>query len=338
MERRARGRTPRGGLGSELSAEQLENVMRPIYVVLGTHRSGSSLCAHVMQALGFDMSDDPRVDSHNEKGYWEHFDIQVQQDRLLDALGRKFYSVAHGLPLPPEWWKRPVVEPIKQNLKSYLTGRIASPGRLAFKDPRTVRLLPMWFEIFHELSLTPNFIMCLRRPMQVARSLQVRDRTELALGEYLWMLHMVDYFRYTDGHSRCIIEYDDWFEPGMPNLTKLTAFLRLSCPDIGSDADVASLATDIVDPRLRHNDDSSLETTTPYIQNFYELTKRLEHEPHLAEAIADAVVEFERFQASMRPFEPAIERIAELENRFAEMPTTINHAHDVMLKAQASFQ
>jgi hypothetical protein len=274
--------------------------------VLGTHRSGSSLCAHLMQALGFDMSDQARPDPHNEKGYWEHLDIMIQQDHLLNALGRNFYTAAHALPLPPEWWKRPVVKPIKRTLKSYLTSRMASSRRLAFKDPRTVRFLPMWFEIFRELSLTPKFIMCLRNPMQVARSLHARDGFDIGLGEYLWMLHAVDFFRYTTGQSRCIIEYDDWFSPGMPNLKKLADFLEISLCDIGGAADIAALAANIVDPALRHDDDRSLEQSTPYIQTFYNLTKHLENEPHFAAAIEDAVVEFERFQASMRPFEPMI--------------------------------
>src|SRR5665213_1865196 len=289
-----------------LPAEQPQLVKRPIYVVLGTHRSGSSLCAHLMQTLGFDMSDKARPDPHNEKGYWEHLDIQIQQDHLLDALGRNFYSAAHALPLPSDWWTQPVVEPIRRTLKSFLASRMSSPRRLAFKDPRTVRFLPMWFEIFRELSLTPIFIMCQRSPMQVARSLHARDGFDLALGEYLWMLYAVDFFRYTAGQSRCIIEYDDWFSPGMPNLKKLIDFLDPLHSDIGTGADIASLAADIVDPRLRHDDDRSWETPAPYIQSFYELTKRLENEPQVAAAIEDAVVEFERVQAAMRPFEPMI--------------------------------
>jgi len=269
------------------------------------------------------MSDDARVDSHNAKGYWEHYDIQIQQDHILASLGRKFYTATHALPLPSEWWKLPEIEPIKQNLRAFLLSRMTSAKPLAFKDPRTVRLLPMWFDIFRALSLTPKFIMCLRKPMQVARSLQVRDGTPMALGEYLWMLHAVDFFRYTDGRSRCVIEYEDWFEPGMPSLKKLADFLDPSRANIGADAGIAALAADIVDSGLRHDSDQPLERPTPYIQEFYELTKRLENEPQVAKPIAEAIVEFERFQASMRPFEPVIARSVELENELAKRSLAI---------------
>ena len=277
---------------------------RPIYVVLGTHRSGSSLCAHLMQALGFNMSDQAHPDPHNLKGQWEHVEIMFQQDQLLDAFGRNFYTAAHALPLPTEWWKLPIVKPIKRKLTSYLTGLMVSPKRLGFKDPRTVRFLPMWFEIFRELSLAPKFIMCLRDPTQVARSLQARDGFDLALGEYRWMLYAVDFFRYTSGLSRCIIEYDDWFVKGMPNLRKLTKFLKHS--DMGADADISSIAAEIVDPALRHGGSVTLRAHNAYVQSFYNLMKRFEDEPHLAGAIADAVTQFGLVQEFVRPFEPII--------------------------------
>jgi len=289
---------------ASLKAKHPNLAERPIYVVLGTHRSGSSLCANLMQAFGFNMSDQANPDPHNVKGYWEHFDIVLQQDQLLDAFGRNVYTAAHELPLPFEWWKLPVVKPIKRKLTSYLTGLMVSPKRLGFKDPRTVRFLPMWFEIFRELSLAPRFIMCLRDPTQVARSLQARDGFDLALGEYRWMLYAVDFFRYTNGLPRCIIEYNDWFVEGMPNLRKLTKFLDLS--DMGADAAISSMAAEIVDPALRHGGSGPLRAHNAYIQRFYNLTKRFENEPHLAGAIADVVIQFGLVQEFVRPFEPII--------------------------------
>ena len=41
---------------------------RPIVLVLGMHRSGTSLCSHILSALGVDMSDDIDVNPSNAKG------------------------------------------------------------------------------------------------------------------------------------------------------------------------------------------------------------------------------------------------------------------------------
>ena len=69
-------------------------------------------------------------------------------------------------------------------------------GYFGFKDPRTVRLMPVWHQIFNELKLAPKFVLCLRNPAQVARSLHARDGLDPANGEYRWLVHMIDFYRY----------------------------------------------------------------------------------------------------------------------------------------------
>ena len=50
---------------------------RPIILVLGMHRSGTSLCSHLLSALGVDMSDkipgpgNPAPTPDNPRGHWE---------------------------------------------------------------------------------------------------------------------------------------------------------------------------------------------------------------------------------------------------------------------------
>ena len=48
---------------------------RRIVVVLGMHRSGTSLCAHVLSAMGIDMADELRAIPANAKGHWERWEI-----------------------------------------------------------------------------------------------------------------------------------------------------------------------------------------------------------------------------------------------------------------------
>ena len=62
---------------------------RPIVMVLGMHRSGTSLCSHVLSALGLDMADrlthpslsEPAPD--NLKGHWERWEIVQLHERIL---------------------------------------------------------------------------------------------------------------------------------------------------------------------------------------------------------------------------------------------------------------
>ena len=98
-----------------------------------------------------------------------------------------------------------------------------------FKDPRTVRLMPMsGIRFINELKLTPKVVLCLRNPMQVARSLYARDGLDPANGEYRWLVGMIDFFRYTSNLDFCVVEYEEWFDDPAANIEKLRNFLDLS--------------------------------------------------------------------------------------------------------------
>jgi len=60
---------------------------KPIVFVLGMHRSGASLCSHILSALGVEMADDiePKV---GDAGHWERWEIAEFHDRILGLFDR----------------------------------------------------------------------------------------------------------------------------------------------------------------------------------------------------------------------------------------------------------
>jgi hypothetical protein len=82
---------------------------------------------------------------------------------------------------------------VRREITAFLE-RSMGNGYFGFKDPRTVRLMPMWHQIVNELKLAPKIVFCLRNPAQVARSLNVRDGFSLDTGEYRWFSYTVDFF------------------------------------------------------------------------------------------------------------------------------------------------
>src|SRR5207253_7561406 len=74
---------------------------RPIVMVLGMHRSGTSLCSHVLSALGLDMADNiaapgrDKVTNDNPLGHWERWEIVEFHDRILRFFNRGFYGPGH---------------------------------------------------------------------------------------------------------------------------------------------------------------------------------------------------------------------------------------------------
>jgi hypothetical protein len=261
---------------------------RSIFVVVGMHRSGTSLCSHALMSLGVDMADDVGSYSGNPYGHFERWDIVAHQDEILGLFDRAYYSRFHDFPLPPEWWTDPRVEPIKERLKASLAAVMTRSSVFGFKDPRTARLLPVWNQIFAELALRPRFVVCLRDPAHVAASLRARDGLDPAIGELRALNYMVDALRHTRGAERCFVRYDDWMSDLMFNATKLLNFVGPAAAIEAANLEPAIKA--IVRPEENHAVGIETEAREPLVHEFFSLVSRFA-ETEGADAALDAEIE-----------------------------------------------
>ena len=288
---------------------------RPIVLVLGMHRSGTSLCSHVLSALGVDMADNAAgpgaraLSPDNAKGHWERWEIVDFHDRILGFFNRGYYTPFHDFGLPVAWWADPRVAQIRREIVSFLDNRMG-PEPFGFKDPRTVRLMPIWHQITKELKLAPKIIYCLRNPAQVARSLHTRDGIRLDLAEYRWLSYNIDFFRYIRGDDLCTIEYETWFDDHRTNLKKLREFLRL--PDDQPQFDIDMAVSEIADNELRHDDVRLGEARQPLVRSVYSLARRADHDPAARDRIQDIAVQFLGFQQVQRAFQREFEQVSAL--------------------------
>jgi hypothetical protein len=82
-------------------------------LVLGMHRSGTSLCSHVLSALGVDMTDkvagpgSQTLSSDNARGHWERWEIVDFHDQIFGLFNQGYYSPLHDFGLPVAWWADP---------------------------------------------------------------------------------------------------------------------------------------------------------------------------------------------------------------------------------------
>src|SRR5271165_1698648 len=235
------GPLARGPIAAIAGASQ----RRPIVLVLGVHRSGTSLCAHILSALGVDMADDIGVNFGNARGHWERWEIVEFHDRILGLFNRAYSGAFHDFPLPAAWWADPRVVQIRREITAFLAKRMGD-GCFGFKDPRTARLMPLWQQIFADLKLAPKLVLCLRNPVDVAHSLKARDGLDLEVGACRWVNHIVDFFRYAAAYDYCTIEYEKWFRDRAANVRKLRNFLDLQWQQ--SEADLDLTLSGVIDP------------------------------------------------------------------------------------------
>jgi hypothetical protein len=258
--------------------------------------------------MGVDMADEIRPHESNAKGHWERWEIVAFHDRVLGLFNRGYSSPFHDFPLPAAWWADPRVHLIKSEIVAFLKTRMGE-AVFGFKDPRTVRLMPLWHRIFGELKLAPRIVLCLRNPAQVARSLKVRDGVDTDIAEYRWLVHMTDFFRYSSHFEVCTIEYEKWFSDPLVNFERLRTFLEMDWQQ--SEADLDLVLSGIIDPTLKHDSSDYEDAGHPLVRSLYRIAK--DGDAGRADRSRIGIVsQFVSFQRLQEPFQRAFERAAEI--------------------------
>ncbi len=139
-------------------------------IVIGMHRSGTSLTAGLLAAMGVDMGAHlVPADRQNPRGYFEDIDIVRLHQR---AFRSRLSHVAAG---HPDWGWTPQENVRAEDLTTWrpearlLVERRAAAGRLwGFKDPRTTVVADFWDSLIPEAA----YVCVYRDPSMVASSMQ----------------------------------------------------------------------------------------------------------------------------------------------------------------------
>lgn len=231
-----------------------------VVVILGMDRSGTSLCCNILHALGMRMSSHLLPgDPFNENGYFEDPEIYQTHENVLAALNRSWDTLEAIHPLPVRWWHFPAMYPFREALVDIVRRRSdEGPGIWGFKDPRTGALLPLWNEVFRICGLEPVFVLCVRHPAAVARSLAERNGFSLFFSELLWFEKTLAGCLAIQDASHCLIHYEEWFEDPLPQTRRLCKIAGLA-PE-GGPAALKARVSAIVNSGLRHQDSGEIHS------------------------------------------------------------------------------
>jgi hypothetical protein len=176
-------------------------------IITGMHRSGTSLMASLIQALGIHIGSRLyEADQFNIKGYFEDVDFLEFQRQMLQAC---YPAGESGW---PDWgWSesetlyREQFQNYQRSAQNLIESR-ASFSIWGWKDPRTSLLLDFW----HQLLSDPSYILVYRFPWDVADSiLRLKAGIFSAYPDYplkIWAYynrHLLDFYRRYPQH--CIL-------------------------------------------------------------------------------------------------------------------------------------
>lgn len=238
----------------------------PCVIVLGMHRSGTSLLAGSLEAAGLHLGEVNQAAPFNKKGNKENQPIRDFHDDLLARNGAA--------------WNRPPKRQIRwQRLDEERALRLVEPHLRSghpwgFKDPRTLWMVEGWIRLLS----APRIIGVFRHPALVARSLAARTG-DLAIGAEaalrLWCAYNSELLRLHRKHQFPLLHFssDGAFERDF--VTPLTSFAR----SIGLDGCVEGF----FDPALVHQAERSPAATWRAQWLFRRLTARSRKAARLAE-------------------------------------------------------
>jgi hypothetical protein len=212
-------------------------------VVLGMHRSGTSLVAELVYRWGAFGRVDECLPSNkwNARGYWELAALVDLNTRLLGEVGASWS-------FPPGEKHDPHLAALAQR-SSYREEALAllasmqskGAGGWFWKDPRLSLLLPFWKQLWGDV----RYVICVRDPLEIYLSLHVRDNLSFSVATLLWNRYMQSILRWTRGTRRQVVSYTAILRNPAQECTRLAQFL-------GDNVSAVDEMQKSVDTELRH--------------------------------------------------------------------------------------
>ncbi len=232
-------------------ARRGQTVARPgvAVVVLGMHRSGTSAMARMLSLLGCDL---PKTimgaNSTNQAGHWESQAIARLNDGILTSAGSSWDD---WLEFNPEWMRSLKAEEFHDKAKAVLEEQFGSSRLFVLKDPRICRLPAFWFDVIRDKGLKPVAVIPLRNPLEVAASLQKRNGFDPALGQLLWLRHVLDAEYGSRGVPRYFTDFDRLMSNWAAVAMDAASALGISWPRLSNRA--REEIDGFLDERYRHH-------------------------------------------------------------------------------------
>jgi glycosyltransferase involved in cell wall biosynthesis len=220
---------------------------KKLIVVLGMHRSGTSTITRALMTMGVELGDRlmPPVDGNNSKGFWEDIDINALNIEMLKFLNSDWHYLSSISSAD--------VVVLKQNgfldkATILLSKKIHDKSIFGFKDPRVTKLLPFWREVFEYCNFDIKYVLVIRNPLSVAKSLQKRDGFSIFKGYLLWLAHVIESLSVLTDGSSILVDYDLLIKSPDQEIIRIAKHLKLNV----SQDELLTFKNEFVDQTLRH--------------------------------------------------------------------------------------
>lgn len=307
-----------------------------LIVVLGMHRSGTSVITRGLQVLGVGLGDRlmPPVEGNNDKGFFEDIDINSLNIEMLQILGSDWHYLS---PIEASDVEEMRKKGYILRAVELLRRKIGNATIFGFKDPRVAKLLLFWKEVFAHCQFDVGYVLALRHPLSVVKSLAKRDGLDSEKSYMLWLEHVLTSISNTEGHKRVLVDYDRLMHAPERELERIAERLALEIDP----KELQSYKSEFLEEGLRHtvydlNDLLLDDTCPPLVREIYTdlldtaVDRRRLDDAALLTKIAIWINEFERLKSILRLVDRLSGQIAGLSQAVAERDGQITNLNQVI--------
>ena len=220
---------------------------KKLIVVLGMHRSGTSVITRGLQTMGVDLGHALLpVQDDNPKGFWEDVDINALNMEMLDFLNKDWY---HLSPIEGDDVDRLFNRGYHLRASELLRRKMSNSQIFGFKDPRLAQLSLFWQEVFSLNQLDVSYVISIRHPLSVGESLAKRDNFEFERSYLLWAGYVIASFVNTMDKKCVVVDYDLLMHSPEEELIRVADKLDLQ---INADG-LEKFKNDFLDNKLQHS-------------------------------------------------------------------------------------
>jgi hypothetical protein len=222
-------------MAGKTTAKTSAPARRQALVVAGMHRSGTSAMARLLSLSGATLPErvmDPGPD--NPLGYWEPWEMVALDDEILEAVDSRWDNVFAIKDDERAWAMR---DQFLGRAKGFLTHNFGAQDLLVMKDPRSSILTRFWRQALDEIAVDPVYVIMVRHPLEVAKSLSARSGSPLQKSLMLWTSYMLAVERDTRGAPRLFVSYSDLLNDWRGVLGRVEIALGRALPTRAPEAD-----------------------------------------------------------------------------------------------------
>lgn len=193
--------------------------MSHLLLVLGMHRSGTSVVARSLECLGGELGPDATWGSYDNPDFAEDQRVLAMDNYLL---------AGHRLT-----WASPIVPflhdgGLRLDAVMFLRDRLSAHPLYVLKEPRMCRLLPFWRPVFEAVACKVSVVEVVRHPHAVAQSLWNRNEIPNRIALRLWLDHVQRYREDRDQSWQWVtVSYDQFIGDPLGQLRRIGARLGL---------------------------------------------------------------------------------------------------------------